>query len=588
MFVNRDPYQRRIQKKTILLAVFLLAWFLVIVGRLVDLQVIHHSELKAEVIKHNSDKTEIIPKRGGIFDRNGTSLAVSLPVFSVAYVPFKGETPKKHLVQINLLKKVLSLMDKDVQRILSRIEARDSFVWIKRKVSDEEYEKVKRLNLPEVSFREENKRFYPFGPLAAHVLGGVGMDDKGLSGVEQKYDELLKGVNGESLILQDALKRKYQIEVLKQPQPGENLVLTIDQTIQHITERELRRAIDETQASWGTVVISHPASGEILALANCPGYDPNLYPNIDREADINRAVRYNFEPGSTFKIVTVSAALELGSWRPAEIFDCREGKIRIGNWTIRDHEKMGLLTFPEVFIHSSNVGTIKISQNLPQDRFYNMIQAFGFGKKTEIGLPGEENGIFHPVVKWTSVSLPSISIGYGISVTAVQVLQALNVIANRGILVPPRIIQQKPGSVPRPGTASGPALRIISERTAAEVTEILERAVVDGTGKEAVIEGFPVAGKTGTAQKLDPELHVYTEKKHLSAFAGYVPADKPVLSMIVILDDPKGTLYYGGQVAAPLFRDIARSVLLYLREPPRSEFLTKAVVVTQNQIQRTP
>ena len=588
MFEIRDPNQRRIHKKTILLVVFLLTWFLVIVARLVDLQVIHHSQSKAEVIKHNSDKTEIIPKRGGIFDRNGTTLAVSLPVFSVAYVPFKGETPKKHLSQVNLLKKVLSLTERDVLRILARIEVKDSFVWIKRKVSDEEYEKVNRLNLPGISFREENKRFYPFGQLAAHVLGGVGMDDMGLSGVEQKYDELLKGVNGESLILQDAHKRKYQIEILKEPQPGKDLTLTIDQTIQHIGERELRRAVEETKANWGTVVISRPATGEVLAMASFPTYDPNIYPNIDQEADVNRAVRYNFEPGSTFKIVTASAALEFGSSRLTDTLDCREGKIRVGSWTVRDHEKLGVLTFPEVFARSSNVGTIMISQAFSQDRFYNAIRAFGFGKKTEVGLPGEENGIFHPLAKWTSASLPSISIGYGISVTAIQVLQALNVIANRGILIPPRIIMEnsQPGS--RPGAPAFQAPRIISEHTAAKVIEILERAVVEGTGKEAIIEGFPIAGKTGTAQKLDPALRGYSEKKHLSAFAGFVPADKPVLSIVVILDEPKGTLYYGGQVAAPLFRDIARSVLLFLHEPPRMSPKAKPVITAQIQGRRSP
>ena len=584
MFEIRDTQQRRIHKKTILLTVILLAWFLVIVGRLVDLQVIHHPEFRTEVLNQNSHTSEIIPRRGGIYDRNGTTLAVSLPVFSVAYVPFKGDSPKKHLAQINLLQKVLSLAERDVQRILARIEDKDTFVWIKRKISDEEHEKLIRLNLAGISFREENKRFYPLGRLAAHVLGGVGMDDKGLSGVEQKYDELLKGVSGESLILQDARKRKYQIEVLKEPQPGKDLILTIDQTIQHIAERELRRAIDETQANWGTVVISNPASGEILAMASFPTYDPNVYPGVDREADINRAVRYNFEPGSTFKIITVSAALELGTSRLSDTFDCREGKIRIGGWTVWDHEKFGILTFPAVFIHSSNVGTIKISQSIPQDRFYNAVQAFGFGKKTEVGLPGEENGIFHSLTKWTKASLPSISIGYGISVTAIQVLQALNVIANRGILVPPRIIKEKLQA----GVPAVRAPRVISERTAAEVTEILEAATEEGTGKEALLEGFPIAGKTGTAQKLDPALGGYSAKKHLSAFAGFVPADKPVLSIVIILDEPKGTLYYGGQVAAPVFRDIARSVLLYLHEPPRVRPKPEPVITAQLQGRRKP
>jgi len=588
MIEIRDPYRRRIHKKTLLLVCLLLAWFLIIAGRLVDLQVLQHSRLKAQVIEQNSLKSDIIPKRGNIFDRNGIVLALSLPLPSVFYVPLKDEPAAGHRAKINRLKKALSLTDKDIQKIMARVEDHDTFVWIKRTISQAEYESVKRLAVPGISFREENKRFYPLGPLAAHVLGGVGVDDVGLSGVELKYNELLKGINGQSQILWDARKRKYQIETLKDPKPGKPLTLTIDQIIQHSAERELRRAVEETRANWGTVVISNPASGEILAMAGFPTYDPNAYPDVSREAEVNRAVRHNFEPGSTFKIVTAAAAREYGASRLTDTFDCREGKIRVAGWTIEDHEKLGVLTFPEVFIHSSNVGSIQVGLRLARGEFYNAIQAFGFGRKTEVGLPGEEKGILRPVDKWSKTSLAALSIGYEVSVTAVQVLQALNVIANRGFLIPLRIVKETPVPAAGPAAPGYPAPRIVSERTAAEVKDILERAVAEGTGREAVIEGFSIAGKTGTAQKIDPALGGYSARKHLSAFAGFVPSEKPLLSMVIILDEPKGTLYYGGQVAAPLFRDIARNVLLYLREPPREIPKAEAIIAARLPDRRTP
>ncbi len=588
MIEIRNPYQRRIHKKTLLLVCPLMAWFLIIAGRLVDLQVLQHSRLKAQVIEQNSLKSAIIPKRGNIFDRNGAVLALSLPLPSVFYIPLKDDPPAGHLSKINRLRRPLSLTEKDVQKIMSRLSDGDTFVWIKRTINLTEYESVKRLNLPGVSFREENKRFYPLGPLAAHVLGGVGVDDVGRSGVELKYNDLLKGINGQSQILWDARKRKYQIETLKEPQPGKPLTLTIDQVIQHSAERELRRAVEESGANWGTVVISDPGSGEILAMACYPTYDPNAYPDVSQEAEVNRAVRHNFEPGSTFKIVTAAAAREYGASRLTDTFDCREGKIRVAGWTIQDHEKFGVLTFPEVFIHSSNVGSIQVGLRLAREELYHAIQAFGFGKKTEVGLPGEEKGILRPVDKWSKTSLAALSIGYEVSVTAVQVLQAINVIAGRGFLVPLRIVKETSSYEAGPEATVPFATRIISEKTAAEVRNILERAVAEGTGKEAVIEGFTIAGKTGTAQKLDPVLGGYSSKKHLSAFAGFVPSDKPVLSMVIILDEPKGTLYYGGQVAAPLFRDIARSVLLYLREPPREGPKANPVITARLQDRRTP
>jgi cell division protein FtsI (penicillin-binding protein 3) len=304
-------------------------------------------------------------------------------------------------------------------------------------------------------------------------------------------------------------------------------------------------------------------------MATSPTYDPNDFPPPP-EIGRNRAIQENFEPGSTFKIVTASAAREAETVGFNEIFDCSQGFIRVAGWTINDHKKMGALNFAEVIIHSSNVGTAKVGQRVGAEKLYRMIHAFRFGEKTGIDLPGEENGIVHPLRQWSGTSLCAHAIGYEISVTAVQLLQAMNIIANRGTLVPLRITRE---TFNPPGTAADAARggeRILSEKTAADLTRrVFEAVVLEGTGQPARIEGFRVAGKTGTAQRLDPVSHSYLSNKHLASFVGFVPADKPLLSIVVVLDDPKSGLHYGGQVAAPVFREIASRLLLYLRQAPR-------------------
>jgi cell division protein FtsI (penicillin-binding protein 3) len=581
-------YQRRVQKRTIILAFFFFLWFFILTLRLIQLQVIEHRRLREAVTDQSQYERPIIPERGTIYDRNGQILARSLPAPAVCLIPGDDDLPKDLLARAERLKPIVNLSEKELQKIKSRIEDKDTYIYVKRKISWDEADRISKLNLKSVYVQRENRRFYPLGSLAAHVLGGVNIDGDGQSGVELQYNSRLEGVKGLSLILRDANKRRYDLETLKEPKPGQDLVLTIDATIQYIAERELEKAVREHEAGWGTVIISHPESGEVLAMATSPAYDPNDFPPSPFELSRNRAIQQNFEPGSMFKIVTAAAARESGAVGFNELFDCSEGHIRVAGWTISDHKKMGVLTFSEVIIHSSNVGTIKVGQRIGQERLYRMIQNFRFGQRTGLDLPGEEGGIFHPLARWSRTSLAAHSIGYEISVTAVQVLQAMNILANRGLLVPFRMTQTSSSPIGSNAGLPVAGVRILSEKTASDLTSrVFEGVVADGTGQSARIDGFSAAGKTGTARKLDHDLGVYVASLHVASFVGFVPADRPVLSMVVVLDEPKFSLQYGGQVAAPVFREIARRVLLYLRQTPEFD-PGKKIVTAQLRSQERP
>jgi cell division protein FtsI (penicillin-binding protein 3) len=313
-------------------------------------------------------------------------------------------------------------------------------------------------------------------------------------------------------------------------------------------------------------------------MASSPGYDPNNFSAAHPEERRNRAIQYNFEPGSTFKIVTAAAARESGLVDFADTFDCSNGSIKVAGWTISDHKKMGVLDFSEVIAHSSNVGTAMVGQRLGPENLYRMIKAFRFGEKTGVELPGEEAGIFHPLPKWSGSSLASQSIGYGISVTAIQLLQAMNVFANDGFMVPLRVARETFDFSPSLQAALSPGEKVISEKTASDlIQKVFEKVVLEGTGQAAQVEGFAVAGKTGTAQKIDAATGAYSPRKHLASFVGFVPARKPLLSMIVVIDEPKTALHYGGQVAAPVFQEIARRVLLYLGQTPQVDPAKKVI-----------
>ncbi len=562
----KSYHQNKVKRRTHLLALFFTLWTGVLVLRLVQLQVIDHPKLKSEAIHQNQNINQIKPKRGSIFDRNMTILARSVPQYSVFSQPLEGESRSAQWTRIKSIGRVLKLSSSKLLSIKAQIDKDANFIWLARKIEEKTANRVIDSNINGIYLMEENKRFYPQGRRAAHVLGRVDIDERGVSGLEYKYNTTLQGVEGEGLISRDAKRRRYHFETLKAPVDGRDLVLTLDETIQYIAEQELEQAVLQSRAEWGTVIVSEPSTGEILAMANYPSYDLNQPPNPPTKLDRNKAVHHTYDPGSTFKIITVSAAVENKSVGMKETFDCTPGYVVYAGNTFWDHERLGILSFPDVFVHSSNVGSIFVGQRIGEENLFRTITRFGFGQRTGIDLPAEERGLLNPLERWTKISVASHSIGYEISVTPIQMLQAVNVIANRGLTIPPKIVKKINGSdIEDPSQLAHQ--RVLSSETATIVRDILLEAVASGTGIPAQIPGYTIFGKTGTAQKFDRDANRYLSTAHIASFVGVVEDGRPLFSIIVVIDDPKGH-FYGGQVAAPVFRKIAKNVLRYMCVPP--------------------
>ncbi|MEK6715884.1 MAG: penicillin-binding protein 2, partial [candidate division NC10 bacterium] len=431
-------------------------------------------------------------------------------------------------------------------------------------------EAISDLNLRGIGLFPESRRYYPRQELAAHVLGLVGLDDRGLEGLEYQYDDLLGGQPQFVVAQQDALGRIIFRQEESRPQaPIFDLTLTIDEVIQYIAERELARAVERSRAKAGTAIVMDPSTGEILALANQPTYDPNTYRKATSAARRNRAVTDAFEPGSAFKVILLAGALEEGVVRPGDRFHGENGAIEVSGVTIRDHEKYGWLTVRQILTQSSNVGAIKIGQKLGKSLYYHYISGFGFGSLTGMDLPGETPGLMRRPRGWSALSLSVLSLGQEISVTPVQIATAFSAVANGGNLVRPHVVRglrAVDGSLQR---QVEPVVirRVISSETARTLLDMMRAVVEEGTGKEAALEEYSVAGKTGTAQKLDPATGRYSHQKVVASFIGAVPAERPRLVILVLIDEPE-TLRWGGSIAAPTFREIARDALKYLQVPP--------------------
>ena len=544
------------------LAGILVFWCSVICLRLVYLQVFRYGTFEQRA-QHQQQRTEeVSAPRGIIFDRNGQELAMSINVDSVFAVP--SEMPKP----ASTISLIARITKQDPRELLAKCEASKSFCWLARKPDPEISARIKALNLHGVYFQKESKRYYPKGDLAAQVLGYVGMDDAGLSGIEREYESQLHGRAGEMLISVDA-RKKWFGSVEKQPTAGENIVLTIDEKIQYIVERELQTAIEQTHAISGTVVVENTRTGEILALANQPTFNPNLSKEITPEKLKNHAVSDVYEPGSTFKLVTLSAALEEKLTTPNELVDCQMGSIVYNGMRIRDSRPHGLLTVSDVLAESSDVGSIKVGMRLGDDRFYKYIRAYGFGQQTGIELPGETRGLTKPPSRWSKVSIAAISMGQEIGITPLQLVGLISTMANDGVYVAPRIVAatSQPQSGPQK-IAFHPVNehRVLSSYTAAEMRQMMQGVVLHGTGTKARLIGYTSAGKTGTAQKVDPATHAYSHTKYVASFAGFAPINNPAVTIAVVLDSAVG-LHQGGQVSAPVFTRIAQQVLEYLHTP---------------------
>jgi len=547
-----------------LLGAILLLWCVAICGRLIFLQVFSYGKFVKQAGHQQQRAIPLAAKRGVIYDRAGHELAMSVLVDSAFAVPSEV---KDLPTAVSLVTRITG---EDRNVVLADCQAHKTFCWVARKADDETIERIKSLNLQGIHFQKEPKRFYPARDLAAQVLGSVGMEDSGQSGIEHEFDDELRGRPGKMFISVDARKQWFS-DVETQPEPGENLVLTIDKNIQYIAEKELDQAIHDTQAIAGTVIVENPHTGEILGLANRPTFNPNLRKQITPEALTNRAVSYIYEPGSTFKLVTISAALEEKLTNPNEVFDCQMGAIVYNGMRIRDSKPHGLLPVWGVLAESSDVGSIKIALRLGEDRYYRYIRAFGFGQQTGIELPGETRGMTKPPSRWSKVSIAAISIGQEIGISAIQLAGLISTFANDGVYVPPRIVagtEPPQGGLQTVTFRPAESHRVISSYTAAEMRSMMQKVVVDshGTGRRAILEGYSSAGKTGTGQKVDPATGAYSKTKYVGSFAGLAPVNNPQIVVAVILDSAVGP-HQGGQVAAPVFRRIAQQVLEYLHVP---------------------
>lgn len=543
---------------------FLLSGFGVILFRLVSLQVLQAAELTARADRQHQKSVTLEGVRGTVTDRHGKVLAMNVEVPSIFGVPTSLDSPAN---AAKSLSSVLHVRREDIEKKLRQDK---HFVWLARKVEPEKGRRLEQLSIDGIGMVMEGRRFYPKGPLLAHVLGFVGMDGVGLEGLERRYESQLHGERRLTILQRDALGRTVFPKGLREqvPAAGHALTLTIDEVIQYIAEKELEEAVDHARAKSGAIIVMEPQSGAILAMAVSPRFDPNAVASLTADRWRNRALTDTYEPGSTMKVVVAAAALEERVMMPGSMLFGENGRMTVANTTIHDHEKLGWMTFAQMMQKSSNIGAAKTGILLGQQRLYRYLQAFGFGQRTDIDLPGEVVGLLKSPREWGRRSLASISMGQEIGVTPLQMVSAVSAIANDGVLMKPYVVS---GVSDQKGQLVKEVLpqvrrRVVSPATARTLTTILEGVVASGTGTKAAIPGFRVAGKTGTAQKVDPRTGAYSSVLSVGSFVGFVPADAPRLAMIVVIDEPQGEAW-GGVVAAPVFRRVGEQVLTYLGVP---------------------
>ncbi len=549
-------------------------WMVGIESRLVYLQVVSHAELSARAKNQQSRSIKAHSKRGEILDRNGRVLAYSVDGDAVYAVP---EDIDDAAATVSKLCAVMECSKDKRADLESGVGGSGQFEYVLRQVPLDVARSIDALDLTGIGFLPENRRYYPNGELAAHVLGYVGVDNQGLAGIESKYDADITGRPGHFLVQIDSRGRAFS-RLERPPTTGATVELTIDTFLQHIAERELEAGVREHRADAGTIVALDPYSGEILAMANWPTFNPNVLTDFDETARRNRAVQDIYEPGSTFKIVTASAALEEHVFTRDWVFDVTSGSIRVGRKLYRDMSVSGRpLSFDDVIVKSSNVGAIQIGLELGPERLLRYIRRFGFGETLTDNVAGQQRGRIPSLKRIAKEGeRASVSMGYGVSVTALQMATAVSAVANRGLLVEPRLVRAMIRNGIRAETPARTVRRAISEATAANLTEIMEGVVERGTARRAQVPGYHVAGKTGTSEKLVDG--VYSNSDHYASFVGFVPARKPDITILVMIDTPRGARNTGGSVAAPIFSRFAAAALRYRAvsptvDPPPPVFL---------------
>jgi len=571
-----------------LICLFFLVWAILIVSRLFWIQVVRHKDFVERADKQQGRTFEVSPRRGVLYDRNLHELAMTVQVDSIFAVP--TEISDKQATAHTLADVVHTDPDDEQtseEQIASRLEAGHNFAWVARRVTPDVAARirdmVKNQSLKGIYFQKEFERFYPDNEIAAQVLGYVGMDDSGLGGLEQKFEAQLHGISGRMYTAMDA-RRHVLGSSEREPSPGQSLVLTLDENIQFLAERALDNAMARTHADNGTVVIQDVHTGQILALAIRPTFNPNQFRHTTPALLRNHAVSDVYEPGSVFKLIAYSAALEQRVATPDSTVDCQGGSMTLFGRVIHDDkgDHFGRITVHEALEHSSDVAAIKLALMVGQDRYYQYIRSFGFGQRSGVELPGETRGLLRPVNKWDPASIGSVAMGQEVGVTPLQMVSMVSTIANGGVYLPPHVLM--PGQVDGTGNRQTPqampfkaggelpnplppgAHRVISTMTAAEMRKMMEGVVLYGTGKQAQLNGYSSGGKTGTAQKIDPATHRYSKSMHVASFAGIAPVNNPVIAVAVIMDNPKGS-YYGTAVSAPVFAEVAQQVLEYLGVP---------------------
>jgi len=587
-----------------LICLFFAFWACAIALRLFWLQVLDHKEYVERAERQQERTFEVAPRRGVLYDRNMREMAMTVQVDSIYAVP--TEISDK-AAAARTLSAIVHVDPEDsrttAKAIEERLEHGRSFAWVARRVKAQVASRVRALDMKGIYFQKEFQRFYPDNQLAAQMLGYVGIDDNGLGGLEQKFNSRLHGKPGIMFTAVDA-RRQVLGSTEHDPEPGQNLQLTIDENIQFMAEQALDHAMAKTHALHGTVVIQDVHTGQILALAGRPTFDPNDFRHTDPELLRDRAVSDVYEPGSVFKLVTYSAALQQGVAKPTDMIDCQGGQITLAGRVIHDDisdRGLGVVSVATALARSSDVAAVKLALRVGQDRFYKYVRAFGFGSRTGIELPGETRGLLRPPSKWSGSSIGSIAIGQEVGVTPIQLVTMVSTIANGGVYLPPHLLI--PGQVDHPATVLGDPLnprpirlnedlpdplppgahRVISTLTAAEMRQMMEGVVLYGSGKNAQLNGYSSGGKTGTAQKVDPRTHLYSKTMHIASFAGIAPVNNPEIAVAVVIDSPQGQ-YYGAEVAAPVFAEVAQEVLEYLGVPhdiavkPRTAAKPEAVI----------
>ena len=559
--VNQNSLKGRLILVSILFALFGAG----IVGRLFSLQVMQHDDLVSRSEKQHQRTVEIHYGRGSVFDRNMNELATNIKAESVYATP-QEVVDKKRAARV--LAKALNLNHKSIYK---KLNSKRHFVWLKRQVLPAEIARLRKSSLSGINFISEDKRFFPKRELASGVVGFTGVDNQGLEGIEQRYDSTLKGNVVKAVMEKDARGKLVQFnkQANGQVSGSRSVVLAIDEVIQFFTEHHLKKQVAKHQAESGVAIVMNPNTGELYAIANVPQYNPNNFSAYKRNLRRNHAVSSVYEPGSIFKPIVAAASIDAGVARPQDTFFCENGKFKVGNKTVGEavNHKYGWLTLQNIIIKSSNIGSIKIARQLGKQSYYDYIRKFGFGQKTGIELPGEEGGLLHELSAWDPMSLASISFGQGIGVTPLQMTNAISAIANGGTLMVPRITRAilKDGQIEKRFEPKA-VRRVISIQSSRQVIDILKHVVKDGTGKNAAVKGYEVAGKTGTAQKYDAKTGRYSKTAYVSSFIGFAPADAAKVAILVMIDNPKGA-HYGGSVAAPVFSNIARETLRYLNVP---------------------